>query len=91
MQITINQDVINKQWPNAKISGVTFSEKYGISVNLNFCLKVIVWTDNDNSIVARTLYFNVVKIGNMSKDDVFFAMKFEPKFWNTKIEMFDEN
>ena len=91
LQITMSHDIISKQWPDAKPSGVTFSEKYGISINLNFCLKVIVWTEKDKPVEARTLYFNALKIGNLSKDDVFFAFKFVPKFWNTRIEMFDEN
>ena len=48
--------------PGTKISGVKIEEKEkGITVNLNFCLKLLVWLDDGIVEEARTLCFVIEK------------------------------
>lgn len=67
MLITMSHDIISKQMPEAKISGVKIEEKNNITFNLNLCLKLMIWMDDETVEEARTLYFKVDKFGTIEK------------------------
>ena len=62
----MNHDFISKRMPEAKISGVKIDEKR-INVNLNFCMKLLVWLDDGTVEEARTLCFTIEKNGELNK------------------------
>ena len=63
----MNHDIISKQLPNAKMSGVKIDENE-ITVNINFCIKLLVWLDDGTVEEARTLYFLIEKSGILDKE-----------------------
>ena len=54
----MSHNLISKQKTGVKLSGVTIDVKSGVKINLNFYLKLLVWTEDGKVEEARSMFIN---------------------------------
>ena len=54
----MGHNLISNHKQGVKLSGVTIDVKSGVKINLNFYLKLLVWTEDGKVEEARSMFIN---------------------------------